>query len=208
MALWKTARDGAAENNKPSARSTTRRPWKSDRKRRFMVGVTTTAFISSTVAASLMIYPHNMAFFNSLAGGPKNGPNHLINSNVDWGQDLMTLKNWTSAKSPEQITYLAFYNFYNPFDFELQNTEPWPFEKNKSAPARIPDGFYAISVNLLYDFPWPVRDRVGNQYRIDLRPLAHLRTVEPIGRAGYSIRIFSADQVRAAYALPERSPLF
>jgi hypothetical protein len=72
----------------------------------------------------------------------------------------------------------------------------------------VAPGYYAISVNLLYDYPWSVYDREGNRYMIDLRPHAYLRGIEPVGWAGYSIRIFSADQMRAAYAAPPTPPLW
>ncbi|MFG0262061.1 MAG: hypothetical protein ACF788_06700, partial [Novipirellula sp. JB048] len=72
----------------------------------------------------------------------------------------------------------------------------------------VPEGIYAVSVNLLYEFPWPLRDRDGRRYFIDSRPMASLRSQEPIGWAGYSIRIFSAQQVRDAYAATPPPPLW
>jgi hypothetical protein len=34
------------------------------------------------------ISPHYLAFFNSVAGGPAHGPAYLVDSNIDWGQDI------------------------------------------------------------------------------------------------------------------------
>lgn len=174
------------------------------------VGLSTLLLMSWSIVSSLAIYPHSISYFNEVAGGPKNGPAHLLNSNIDWGQDLMFLEKWIKNQKPGDITsvHLAFYNYYNPFDLEIQRIEPWPFRKGEADKVDVPDGLYAISVNLLYEFPWPVRDRDGKRYFIDNRPMAYLRTQDPIGWAGYSIRIFSADQVRAAYAAPERPPLW
>ncbi|MEE8170899.1 MAG: glycosyltransferase family 39 protein, partial [Phycisphaerae bacterium] len=45
-------------------------------------------------AASLSIYPHYLAYFNWLAGGPRNGYKHLVDSSLDWGQDLKGLAAW------------------------------------------------------------------------------------------------------------------
>ena len=39
-------------------------------------------------------YPHSLAYFNELAGGPANGWRHLRGSNIDWGQDLFLLRAW------------------------------------------------------------------------------------------------------------------
>jgi len=40
------------------------------------------------------IHPHYLAYFNPLAGGPRNGYKHLVDSSLDWGQDLPGLKRW------------------------------------------------------------------------------------------------------------------
>lgn len=36
---------------------------------------------------SILIHPHYIAYFNQIAGGPKNGYKYLADSNIDWGQD-------------------------------------------------------------------------------------------------------------------------
>jgi 4-amino-4-deoxy-L-arabinose transferase-like glycosyltransferase len=38
------------------------------------------------------IHPHELSYFNSLAGGPEGGARILTDSNVDWGLDLIRLK--------------------------------------------------------------------------------------------------------------------
>jgi 4-amino-4-deoxy-L-arabinose transferase-like glycosyltransferase len=43
------------------------------------------------IGASLFIYPHFLAYFNELAGGPDKGYTYLADSNLDWGQDLKGL---------------------------------------------------------------------------------------------------------------------
>ncbi len=43
-------------------------------------------------ASSLWIYPHSLSYFNESIGGPLNGPEHLLGSNVDWGQDAAYVK--------------------------------------------------------------------------------------------------------------------
>ncbi|MEM9645059.1 MAG: glycosyltransferase family 39 protein [Planctomycetota bacterium] len=174
---------------------------------RCWAGVLSFVLLGATVVGSLRVYPHSISYFNILAGGPKNGPEHLINSNVDWGQDLLFLEDWVEEQAGGLPVFLAFYNYYNPFDFELSDVHPWPFRKGSSSQPNIEDGFYAISVNLLYDFPWQLR--LGKEhYHVDTRPMAHLRTTEPVGWAGYSVRIFSAQQLRDAYAAPEQPALW
>lgn len=175
-----------------------------------LLGVLVAAFLAWTTVASLSHFPHNMSYFNEIAGGPKNGPSHLLNSNIDWGQDLLFLERWidTDPKRSSGPVYLAFDNYFSPFDFDIAGIEAWPFEKEPKEPLKVPEGSYALSINQLYEFPWPVRDRKGRRYYIDHRPLAYLRELEPIGWAGYSIRIYSAAQVRQAYAAPEQPKLW
>lgn len=45
-------------------------------------------------ASCLSVAPHYMAYFNELCGGPKNGPNILDESDLDWGQELKSLSNY------------------------------------------------------------------------------------------------------------------
>lgn len=169
-----------------------------------MLAMTAAALVSWSAGSSLYFYPHSLSYFNELAGGPEAGPKHLISSNVDWGQDLLLLENWTTNVAVDVPVYLAFFNYYNPFDLGLSGVRQWPFEAGKTdSRPEIPEGYYAISINLLYEYPWDVRAVDGHRYRIDHLPLGYLRTAEPVGRAGYSIRIFSAEQLRAAYAAPE-----
>lgn len=163
--------------------------------------------ISWSILSSLWQYPHSIAYFNESACGPLSGAGHLLNSNIDWGQDLLYLEEWIQARGGNDSVYLAFDDCLNPFDFGIKNTEPWPFAKEPEeggVPPRldhVPAGFYAISINQLYEFPWPLCNRVGTRYFIDQRPLGKLRAMRPVGYAGYSIRVFSASQVEAAYSL-------
>lgn len=172
------------------------------------LGGTTAILLCWSIASSLAHFPHSLSYFNEFAGGAANGPRHLINSNVDWGQDLLFLEDWIVQQPDGKSVFLAFFNYYNPFDLGIKKIEPWPFEATKTTDKpNIPDGYYAISINLLYEYPWPIRDRDARRYRIDNRPLSYLRSVRPVGRAGDSIRIFSADQMREAWETPENKLL-
>lgn len=160
----------------------------------------------ATVCGSILCFPHSLAYFNQTVGGPSHGAEHLLNSNIDWGQDLIHLEHWSQANAEESAVYLAYDGSLNPFDLQIEYITPWPFHAEapdvsvEDSRFVVEDGFYAISVNQLYEFPWPLRGRDGHRYFIDKRPLAPLRHMNPIGSAGFSIRIFSAEQLRIAYA--------
>ncbi len=53
----------------------------------------------ATTASTLAVYPRQLAYFNELAGGPLNGPRHLLGSNVDWGQGLLALETLLDVRS-------------------------------------------------------------------------------------------------------------
>jgi len=38
------------------------------------------------------VYPHRLSYFNESAGGPINGWKHLDCSNIEWGQDMVLVK--------------------------------------------------------------------------------------------------------------------
>ncbi|OGS45521.1 MAG: hypothetical protein A2539_10165 [Elusimicrobia bacterium RIFOXYD2_FULL_34_15] len=51
------------------------------------------------IFCSIKTYPHYLAYFNELIGGPKNGYKYLVDSNLDWGQDLKFLKKYLNNKN-------------------------------------------------------------------------------------------------------------
>lgn len=53
-------------------------------------------------------YPDYLAYFNELAGGSRNGHRVLLDSNLDWGQDLKALKRWLVDHNVDKIQYVYF----------------------------------------------------------------------------------------------------
>jgi hypothetical protein len=56
----------------------------------------------------LTSYPNYFAFFNELAAGTKNGHKALLDSNLDWGQDLNGLKARMNQHGMNKIFLLYF----------------------------------------------------------------------------------------------------
>ena len=59
------------------------------------------------------VYPHYLAFFNQLIGGPRNGYKYLADSNLDWGQDLKPLKKWMDQHNVRFIN-LSYFGLADP----------------------------------------------------------------------------------------------
>ena len=60
------------------------------------------------VTTSLLVAPHYLAYFNEAVGGPGNGYKYLVDSNLDWGQDLKGLKNYMDAHGIDKISLSYF----------------------------------------------------------------------------------------------------
>jgi hypothetical protein len=53
----------------------------------------------------LTSFPHYLSYFNQTVGGPRNGSKWLVDSNLDWGQDLPLLKKFSESHGhPALIT--------------------------------------------------------------------------------------------------------
>src|SRR5262249_11735359 len=54
-------------------------------------------------ASALSAYPGSLSYFNLTAGGSDGACKRLVDSNVDWGQDLGRLKAWMDAEAVPDI---------------------------------------------------------------------------------------------------------
>lgn len=139
-----------------------------------------------TVVSSLWIVPHSLSYFNEIAGGPTRGHYHLINSDIDWGQDYLYLRSWVEKNPTARPLYIAYVGASQPrldaFDFRtgrnLLTGDPQPDHVILECTPALRPGFYAISVNLLQSG--------------DARFHQFLERT-PIALAGYSIYIYRID---------------
>ncbi|MDP1560885.1 MAG: glycosyltransferase family 39 protein [Pirellulaceae bacterium] len=59
--------------------------------------------------SSLSIMPRSYAYFTEAIGGTSHGWKYLGNSNLDWGQDLLTIKRWV-AENPDKRPVFVVYD--------------------------------------------------------------------------------------------------
>lgn len=142
------------------------------------------AALAWNVTSAARIYPHYMSYFNELAGGPSHGPKHLLESNIDWGQDLLFLKRWIQRHPETQPLGLAYYGGIDPavlgVDFRLP-----PVTVEALSP-----GWYAVSVNMRDGLGFPVFDGNGRRRYVAPGAYTYFRYFDPVDYAGYSIAIF------------------
>jgi hypothetical protein len=134
---------------------------------------------------SVSIYPHYLAYFNQFAGGPQGGYRHLVDSNLDWGQDLKGLKRYMNERQVEKIK-LSYFGTGDPSQYGIQYEALPSFvllNPQKACRAVNRGDLLAVSVTNLYPL------------YVDLGRLgAHLRQMSPIDHVGYSIFIYEAKE--------------
>src|SRR5207244_13556396 len=71
------------------------------------------AAVGLTAVSSLMVAPHQLAYFNELIGGPDQGHRYLSDSNLDWGQNLKGLKSFMDREGIP-VVYLSYFGTAPP----------------------------------------------------------------------------------------------
>jgi hypothetical protein len=100
------------------------------------------------------IRPHYLAYFNALAGGPSRAYHHLVDSSLDWGQDLPGLKKWLDERELQRKdlpVYLAYFGSVDPKYYGIQAT-PLPSFGERRTELRLEPlrpGVYCISATML-----------------------------------------------------------
>jgi len=132
--------------------------------------------------ASVRIHPDYLAYFNELAGGPERGSEILLDSNIDWGQDLSTLARYLAKRGNPQVA-LAY--------FGPESAESYGIAAVRSVGCTPVSGIVAISVNVMEGL-YSARNPFARP-----KPGCYdwLRRYQPVARPGYSIRV---------YEIPER----
>ncbi len=131
-----------------------------------------------------VVYPSPLAFFNAFVGGPAHGDECLVDSNLDWGQDLKGLKRWMDANGVTHIN-LCYFGTAEPAYYGIDCTQlPGSGILSSGSLPRLP-GWVAISVTNLRGvyYPEPLRQFY--------RPLLSMR---PAARIGYSIHVYKVDR--------------
>jgi hypothetical protein len=148
--------------------------------RRVLIGLIVVGTIETA-----WIHPDYLAFFNVAAGGPGKGERYLIDSNLDWGQDLGRLARWLE-ESPVARGRTYTVRAFNTSDGLMRELGMDP----KSMEGE-PRGLFAISKNYLHrlqnaDLTADGRLELGTDYTWVLR-------YPRVARIGYSLDVYDLD---------------
>jgi len=128
---------------------------------------------------------HALAYFNPLGGGRAGGYRVLVDSNLDWGQDLARLGAWTRQHRGQPVKVSCF----GTADLEHHGVEATLLPGHMLPPARVGwevarGDLVAVSATVL----------AGLCVEPAARPLMEaLRRQEPVDRVGDSILVYRAD---------------
>jgi hypothetical protein len=109
------------------------------------------AMLCWQIIESSLLRPDYLTYFNQLAGGPKNGYKHLVDSSLDWGQDLPALKTWLDQHPNQSATgrlYLAYFGTALPRYYGIEATG-LPFDSSADKLPAFEPGTYCISATTL-----------------------------------------------------------
>lgn len=129
----------------------------------------------------ISIYPHFLAYFNEIAGGPNQGYLYTVNSNLDWGQDLKRLARWVEENKIEKIK-IAYFGGGDPSYYLGDRVEYFAWEKPQK-------GWIAVSVTPLQigrGIPAPGFEGPAGFFH-------WLDPFTPVTKIGYSIFVYYID---------------
>ena len=146
--------------------------------------------VAGQAVSAVGIAPHYLAYFNSFCGGPREGYRYLVDSSLDWGQDLPALRRALEARHYHRVAL----NYFGTAQADVYGIRTVPWRVRDEAVATQTD-YLAISATSLMG-AYGTSSPLFEQFK-DL----------PSARAGYSIFLYDlADpRVRAAWNEVRRS---
>ncbi|CAG0933008.1 hypothetical protein TFLX_02848 [Thermoflexales bacterium] len=149
----------------------------------------TLSLLAWQVIGTLRIYPYYLTYFNEITGGPDRGRYLLSDSNLDWGQDLVGLRNYVEQNNITSIK-LSYFGIAHPAAYGLHTQAIPPIRTamhDQGAwwlktyyPSDPPPGKYAISVANLMGGIW-----------IEPATYAFFRDRQPETTIGNSIYVYT-----------------
>ena len=132
-------------------------------------------------AESLRIRPHYLAYFNELVG-PANAWRHVVDSSLDWGQDLPSLRRWMDAHPDPGPVFISYFGSGDLDTYGIRGARVGDINfdlRPRKAPAILSGGLWIISVTQFQQVyteargPWDLAKEAD--YR---RQLAHVLELE------------------------------
>jgi hypothetical protein len=164
-----------------------RAPW-----RKLAAGLVVALLVWCCVG-TLHVFPHYLAYFNEAVGGPKNGYRYLIDSNLDWGQDLPALERFLAERGRPEVI-LSYFGTAAPRTYGITYQDFYSYNLsgrveehiNSAAPRQE---VLVISANSLQCLYYP------NKHTYDW-----LKKKRPLARPGYSLFVYDVTRDAETHA--------
>jgi hypothetical protein len=104
------------------------------------------------VVGTVRIFPHYLAYFNELVGGPRNGYRYLVDSNLDWGQGFKELGKTLDRLDTRPPLWLGHHWYVGPelYGVQYEPLPPLPGASSVFSPRfDPPPGTYVLGATLL-----------------------------------------------------------
>ncbi len=133
------------------------------------------AILAFYIISSVTTYPHFIAYFNEFAGGPNGGARYIVDSNLDWGQDLRRLKKFVEKNNIDKIK-VDYFGGGDVAYYLGDRAEIWHADNGPE----FVEGWLAVSATFLQTsraYPWASYE--------------WLDEYEPVEKIGYSIFVYN-----------------
>jgi Dolichyl-phosphate-mannose-protein mannosyltransferase len=90
--------------------------------------------LAALAADVLGRFPNYLAYFNALAGGQREGYRHLVDSSLDWGQDLPGVKAYLARETGTGPVYFSYFGTGSPRSYSISAQRLYSFAGNDVPP--------------------------------------------------------------------------
>jgi hypothetical protein len=138
--------------------------------------------VACSAASALRVAPHQLAYFNELAGGPAAGHRLLSNANIDWGQGLLDLKAYLEREGVPMVR-LSYYGTAVPAAYGIHSQYVPGFGQLGPPPAEaVPNvGRELLAISVV---------NLQGVHCADHSLYAWLRQRTPVATPGYSLFVY------------------
>ncbi len=134
------------------------------------------------ILSIIFVYPSFLAYFNEIAGGPDKGYKLVVDSNLDWGQDILRLSKFIEKNNIKEIKMDYFSGAPAEYYIKTANIESF----NRETPQK---GWLAVSATIYMGACKD--DKIPCSY--SERAYTWLDSFKPIAKIGYSIFVYNIE---------------
>ncbi len=143
----------------------------------------------------VLAFPNYISYFNISAGGPRGARYFLSDSSIDWGQDLLRLRDWQHRHPQAEPMFVFTFTGVKPSHLGVRSTRLSLRAAEPGTVHVIPEtgflpGWYAVSDCVYQGREIWIYDDFSAARIVAPGEFEMFRTLTPIDRVGGSIDIF------------------